>query len=193
MEKITPKRRKRPPYKRGKGPPPPPIHFFTGRRVFILLPVVMSGCDYKMRYIFKNYSSHNYIKMYSKTHPITISQKFSQQSISSNPLTITLNRVIYAPHDQCDHNTSGVYYNTSPLSQKFYPNFWTSIFTLDKWPFIQVPPPPPPPPITIEYVTRRAKLGKIQGGGGCRFNKGRVTKKLEFLRNKNMNILEVLR
>ena len=38
---------------------------------------------------------------------------------------------------------------------------------------------------------RRAKLGKIQGG--CRFDKGGVTKNFEFLRDKNINFLEVLR
>ena len=39
---------------------------------------------------------------------------------------------------------------------------------------------------------RRAKLGKIQGGG-CRFDKWGVTKNFEFLRDKNINFLEVLR
>ena len=29
--------------------------------------------------------------------------------------------------------------------------------------------------------------------GGCRFGKGGVTKKFEFLRDKNINFLEVLR
>ena len=29
--------------------------------------------------------------------------------------------------------------------------------------------------------------------GGCRFDKGGVTKKFEFLRDKNINFLEVLR
>ena len=38
---------------------------------------------------------------------------------------------------------------------------------------------------------RSAKLGKIQGG--CRFDKGGVTKNFEFLCDKNINFLEVLR
>ena len=43
---------------------------------------------------------------------------------------------------------------------------------------------------------RRAKLGKIQGGGGgCRLDKGGgwVTKNVVFLRDKNINFLEVPR
>ena len=39
-------------------------------------------------------------------------------------------------------------------------------------------------------VSRGAKLGKIQGG--CRFDKGGVTKNIEFLRDKNINFLEFL-
>ena len=31
------------------------------------------------------------------------------------------------------------------------------------------------------------------GGGGCRFGKGGVAKNFAFLRDKNMNFLEVLR
>ena len=40
-------------------------------------------------------------------------------------------------------------------------------------------------------IYRGAKLGKIQGG--CRFDKGGGYKKIEFLRDKNINFLEVLR
>ena len=46
----------------------------------------------------------------------------------------------------------------------------------------------------MDYSSRRAKLGKIQGGGGCKFDKGGgVIKFLKFLRDKNINFLEVLR
>ena len=41
-------------------------------------------------------------------------------------------------------------------------------------------------------MARRAKLGKIQEGG-CRLDKGGVTKNFEFLCDKNINFLEVLR
>ena len=48
-------------------------------------------------------------------------------------------------------------------------------------------------PVHIAYIAaiRGAKLGKIQGG--CRFDKGGVTKYLKFLRDKNINFLEFLR
>ena len=39
--------------------------------------------------------------------------------------------------------------------------------------------------------SRQATLGKIQGGC-CRFDKGGFPKKFEFLRDKNINFLEVL-
>ena len=42
-------------------------------------------------------------------------------------------------------NANEMYYNPFPLAQKLYPHFWTWIFTLHKWPFIQVQPPPLPP------------------------------------------------
>ena len=62
--------------------------------------------------------------MYSRTHPITLFLKKILSRVSSNPLTITLNRVIYAPHDQCDHNTSGVYYNEYlSIISKIIPQF----------------------------------------------------------------------
>ena len=39
--------------------------------------------------------------MYSGTHPITLFLKNFLSKVSSNPLTITLSRVIYAPQAGC--------------------------------------------------------------------------------------------
>ena len=45
----------------------------------------------------------------------------------------------------------------------------------------------------MDYSSRRVKLDKTQGGGGCKFDKGGGVIKFKILRDKNINFLEVLR
>ena len=46
------------------------------------------------------------------------------------------------------HNASGMYYNTSPLSQKVYPMFEHGLLPLIKMTIHSGTPSPPPPPLT---------------------------------------------
>ena len=86
-EKMAPKRRKRVPKSRNKAlhiEKKAPIRgenphgFFTGGRGSTLPPppptllALMIKSDYKMRNIFVNYISHNYVKIHSRLHLIEL-------------------------------------------------------------------------------------------------------------------------
>ena len=83
-EKMAFKRRKKIPKSRNKAlhiEKKAPIRvktlmdFFTGGRGSILpppLPAHMIKSDYKMRNTFKNYFSHNYVKIHSRLHLIEL-------------------------------------------------------------------------------------------------------------------------
>ena len=77
----------------------------------------MSKNDNKMNNIFRNYSSHNYIKIHSRMHPIALLHKifWEEHTLESSSNEIE-QRYTYG-HDKA----SGMYYNSSPLSQNSSP------------------------------------------------------------------------
>ena len=104
----------------------------------------MSKSDKKMNNIFRNYPSHNYIKIHSRMHPIALFHEIFPEDIPSNPLAMKLNIIIRttARHSKRDLLQFSHHY------LKIIPCL-NMDFTLDN----SFNPPPPPPPITIGYVT----------------------------------------
>ena len=96
----------------------------------------MNESNYKMHIILGNYPSYNYIQIQSRIHPKSL--KFSWKSIPSNHLAMKYWTALYTPHD----NESGMYYNTSPVPQKYTPMFEPGFLPLINNPSLRHPPPP---------------------------------------------------
>ena len=101
----------------------------------------MSESDNKMNNISRNYSSHNFIEMHPNCPMHYSLKKFL--GIACHRIPKQWNwTALYAP----DANASGMYYNTSPLSQNY-----SLCLNMDY--YLDYSFRHPPPPITIRYVT----------------------------------------
>ena len=133
-EKMAPKRRKKIPKSRNealhiekkapiRGENPHGFFLQGGESLLSHPPPLLAHMiksDYKMRNIFVNYLSHNYVKIHSRLHLIELFLKnFLGRAYLKSPRS-KIERVIRTARQRKWSVLGLQYYNTSPLFQKLY-------------------------------------------------------------------------
>ena len=78
----------------------------------------MSKSDNKMNIIFRNYPSHNYIKIHSRMHPIALFHEIFPEEHTLESFSNEIeHHNHYTPHDIA----SAIYYNFLPIISKLSP------------------------------------------------------------------------